>query len=155
MRAHVCDKDLAALARVSEVYTSVKHCEQALQHALETVRTDQALQGSLREVEMRVRRTCERIEPGVLPARSPDRGPATTVAVHLQHDTQGAQRVSDTPRLTVRFETPADDDAHNEGTDESHAERNNQATESPPRSTEPRGDELGASRRGTRRRALQ
>ena len=142
----VCDKDLAALARVFEVYTSVKHCEQALQDAQETVRTDQALQGSLREVEMRVRRTCERIEPGVLPARSPDRGPATTVAVHLQHDTQGAQRVSDTPRLTVRFGAPADDDAHNEETDESHAERNNQATESPPRSTEPRGGELGASR---------
>ena len=68
------------------------------------------------------------------------------MAVHLQHDTQGAQRVSDAPRLTVRFAAPADDDAHNEGTDESHAERNNQATESPPRSTEPRGDELGASR---------
>jgi hypothetical protein len=142
----VCDKDLAALARVFEVYTSVKHCEQALQHAQETVRTDQALQGSLRAVEMRVRRTCERTEPGVQPARTPDHGPATTMAVHLQHDTQGAQRVSDAPRLTVRFAAPADDDAHNEGTDESHAERNNQATESPPRSTEPRGDELGASR---------
>ena len=142
----VCDKDLAALARVFEVYTSVKHCEQALQHAQETVRTDQALQGSLRAVEMRVRRTCERTEPGVQPARTPDHGPATTVAVHLQHDTQGAQRGSDTPRLTVRFGAPADDDAHNEETDESHAERNNQATESPPRSTEPRGDELGASR---------
>jgi hypothetical protein len=68
------------------------------------------------------------------------------MAVHLQHDTQGAQRVSDAPRLTVRFAAPADDDAHNEGTDESHAERNNRAAESPPRSTEPQGDELGASR---------
>ena len=29
----VCDKDLATLARVFEVYTSVKHCEQALQYA--------------------------------------------------------------------------------------------------------------------------
>jgi hypothetical protein len=142
----VCDKDLATLAKVFEVYTSVKHCEQALQHAQETVRTDQALQGSLREVQMRVRKTCGRIEPGVLPARTPDRGTATAVAVHLHHDTQGAQRMSDAPCLTVRFEAPADDDAHNEETDESHAEWSNRATESPPRSTEPRGDELGASR---------
>jgi hypothetical protein len=141
----VCDKDLAALARVFEVYTSVKHCEQALQHAQETVRTDQALQGSLRAVHMRVRKTCGRIEPGVLPARSPDRGPATTMAVHFEHDTQGAQRMSVAARLTVRFGAPADHDGHNEGTDESHAEWNNHAA-GPPRSTEPQGDELGASR---------
>jgi hypothetical protein len=141
----VCGKDLAALARVFEVYTSVKHCEQALQLAQETVRTDQALQGCLRAVHMRVRKTCERIEPGVQPARSPDRGPATTMAVHFEHDTQGAQRMSVAARLTVRFGAPADHDGHNEGTDESHAEWNNHAA-GPPRSTEPQGDELGASR---------
>jgi hypothetical protein len=137
----VCGKDLAALARVFEVYTSVKHCEQALQLAQETVRTDQALQGSLRAVQMRVRKTCERIEPGVQPARSPDRGPATTMAVHFEHDTQ---RMSVAARLTVRFGAPADHDGHNEGTDESHAEWNNHAA-GPPRTTEPQGDELGAT----------
>ena len=48
-------------------------------------------------------------------------------------------------RLTVQFGAPADHDGHNEGTDESHAEWNNHAA-GPPRSTEPQGDELGASR---------
>ncbi len=38
------------------------------------MRTDQAVGNSLREVEMRVRRTSIRVPPGVTSARSPDLG---------------------------------------------------------------------------------
>ena len=87
----VCDKDAPTLARVFEVYVSEKLCEQTLRDAEERVRTDQAVEGSLREVQRRVRKTSIRVPPGVPTARSPDRGrPIGRSPCALGSSTRGA-----------------------------------------------------------------
>ncbi len=101
------------------------------------MRTDQAVGGSLREVEMRARRTSIRVPPGVTTARSPDRGRPIGNHVHLEHDARGAKRLSTGPLHMVRFVARADDDPTTETRPElSRAESRN---------TEPRPDEAGAS----------
>ena len=135
----VCDKDAARLARAFEVSVSEKLCEQTLQDAEERVRTDQAVGGSIREVEMRARQTSIRVPPGVPTARSPDRGRPIGTPVHLELDARGAQRLSTEPLHRVLFVARADDDPT--------AETRPELSGAEPRNPEPRQDESGASAR--------
>jgi hypothetical protein len=58
---------------------------------------------TLREVQMRLRRTSDRVPPGLPTARSPDRGRPIGAPEHLEHDARGARRLSTEPLHKVRF----------------------------------------------------
>ena len=105
------------------------------------MRTDQAVAGLLRQVEMRLRRTSNGVAPGVPTARSPDRGRPIGTPVHLEHDARGAKRLSTEPLHTVRFEAraPAEDNTT--------AETRPELSGAESRNPEQRPDESGASAR--------